>query len=171
MSGISGYGAYINYGAMYNGSANVSIGNAGAASVSGATETGKISDSQLRTMKRQGQIQCETCASRKYKDGSDEGDVSFKAPGHISPGSAAGRVMAHEQEHVANAYEKAGNKGGTVINATVSLKTAICPECGRAYVAGGVTNSTIKYPKDQYGQNRKSADYEAMSGKKINYAV
>ena len=42
--------------------------------------------------------ECETCKNRKYQDGSDEGDVSFKAAAHIDPKSAAARVRSHEQE-------------------------------------------------------------------------
>ena len=48
--------------------------------------------------------QCETCKERKYQDGSDE-MVSFKSAAHISPEASASRVMAHEMEHVSNAYE------------------------------------------------------------------
>mgnify|MGYP000182081211 CR=1 FL=1 len=47
--------------------------------------------------------ECQTCAKRKYVDGSNEFNVSFKAPGHISPEDSAAKVMAHEQQHVANA--------------------------------------------------------------------
>lgn len=79
--------------------------------------------------------------------------------------------MAHESEHVSNAFEKASKKNGKVMSATVSLKTAICPECGRSYVAGGVTRTAIKYPKGKYGENKKSADYQATSGANVDEAV
>ena len=49
---------------------------------------------------------CETCKERKYQDGSDENNVSFKTAAHISPESAASKVRAHENEHVSNAYKK-----------------------------------------------------------------
>lgn len=112
-----------------------------------------------KALKRSGRVQCETCASRKYQDGSNESDVSFKAPGHISPQASAATVMSHEQQHVSNAYQKAGEGNGRVVSASVSLKTAICPECGRSYVAGGVTNTTIKYNNSTpYGQAKKSMD-------------
>lgn len=42
--------------------------------------------------------ECQTCAKRKYVDGSNEFNVSFKAPGHISPEDSAAKVMAHEQQ-------------------------------------------------------------------------
>ena len=156
------------YGIEYTGSA--SAANTANASLSyqnkvQAAKTGQmegISDTQLRRMKRTGAVECSTCASRQYQDGSDEGDVSFKAPGHIDPSASAGKVMAHEQEHVANAYEKAAKGNGRVMSANVSLKTAICPECGRSYVSGGVTHTTISYSKDAYGQNRKSYEAEAV---------
>lgn len=130
-----------------------------------------ISPVRLKAMKRSGQVECETCASRKYKDGSDEADVSFKSAAHIDPSAAAGTVMAHEQEHVSNANQKAADKGGEVVSASVTLKTSTCPECGRAYVSGGVTNTAIRYPKNAYGQNQKSADYSSVAGQNINYAV
>ncbi len=90
---------------------------------------------------------CETCRERKYKDGSDE-DVSFKTPTHISPNAAGAAVRAHEGEHVSNAYKKAAMEGGRVIHCGVAIHTATCPECGRTYVSGGVTNTTIATPKE-----------------------
>ena len=65
--------------------------------------------------------ECETCRNRKYQDGSDE-MVSFKSAAHISPQASASRVMAHEQEHVSNAYKKAAQNNGKVISANVSLE-------------------------------------------------
>ena len=68
------------------------------------------------------------------------------------------------------ANRKAASKDGEVLNATVTLKTAVCPECGRSYVSGGVTNTAIKYPATSYGQNQKSADYPEFAGKNVDYA-
>ena len=104
--------------------------------------------------------ECQTCKNRKYQDGSDEMDVSFKAPGHIDPGNAASVVLGHEHEHVANAYQKAEQNNGRVEQATVRLKTAICPECGRTYIAGGVTNTQIKYFNEDnpYQKDMKESD-------------
>jgi hypothetical protein len=114
---------------------------------------------ELRALKRSGAIECQECANRKYVDGSNEGDVSFKAPGHISPQSSAATVMAHEQEHVANAYESASKNNGQVLRATVTLDHAICSECGRSYVSGGTTGTTIKYSENNpYGSNAKAFD-------------
>ena len=116
--------------------------------------------------------ECETCKNRKYQDGSDE-SVSFKSAAHISPEASAARVMAHEQEHVSNAYSKAAQKNGQVVSANVTLHTAVCPECGRTYVSGGETSTQIKYYNEQnpYQQDKKSADSVSFRGMNVNYAV
>lgn len=116
--------------------------------------------------------ECETCKNRKYQDGSDE-MVSFKSASHISPQASASRVRAHEQEHVSNAYKKAARGNGKVLSATVSLRTAICPECGRSYTAGGTTSTKISYSNESnpYQQNRKSADAAALIGQNLDVAV
>ena len=42
-----------------------------------------------------------------------------------------------------------GNKDNKeLVSATVSLQTSICPECGRVYVSGGTTHTTIRTKKD-----------------------
>lgn len=137
-----------------------------------AVKTGNtegIDSNQIKTLKRQGAVQCETCASRKYQDGSDE-NVSFKAASHISPQASAARVRAHEQEHVSNAYDKAAMSDGKVICASVRIQTAICPECGRTYTSGGVTNTAIKYSNENnpYMKDRKAADYSVLAGDNVD---
>lgn len=108
--------------------------------------------------------ECETCKERKYQDGSDE-MVSFKAAAHISPEASAAAVRSHEQEHVSNAYKKAALGGGKVLQASVRLQTAVCPECGRSYVAGGTTATKIQYKEDTpYGKGRKALQAEATKG-------
>ena len=116
--------------------------------------------------------ECQTCKNRKYQDGSDE-MVSFKSAAHISPTAAATAVRAHEQEHVSNAYKKAASNNGKVINASVSLHTAICPECGRTYISGGTTHTQIKYYNEDnpYQQALKTADRAKYSGMNLDYAV
>ena len=106
--------------------------------------------------------ECQTCKNRKYQDGSDE-MVSFKAAGHIDPGNAAAVVLSHEHEHVANAYNKARNNGGEVARASVHLKQAICPECGRTYIAGGVTNTQIKYFNEDNPYQRDMKESDAVN--------
>ncbi len=110
---------------------------------------------------------CETCANRKYQDGSDE-MVSFKSATHISPEAAASRVRAHEQEHVVNAYEKAEKNDGEVQSASVAIHTATCPECGRVYVSGGTTTTTIRYNEDNYAANAKKQDKSIIPGVNID---
>lgn len=125
-------------------------------------------NAEIKSLKRAGIIECETCANRKYKDGSDE-MVSFKAPGHISPQESAAKVRSHEQEHVSNAYSKASTGNGQVINCSVSLSTAVCPECGRSYVSGGLTSTQIKYNKDNpYDVNKKSLEADAIAGSHVD---
>lgn len=116
--------------------------------------------------------ECQTCKNRKYKDGSDE-MVSFKSPAHISPENAASAVRAHEQEHVSNAYSKAATGNGKVLSASVSIKTAICPECGRSYISGGTTRTQIKYYNEDnpYQKDLKAADHLKYSGMNLDYAV
>ena len=110
---------------------------------------------------------CETCANRKYQDGSDE-MVSFKSASHISPEAAATRVRVHEQEHVSNAYKKAEQKDAKVVQASVAIHTSICPECGRTYVSGGTTTTTIRYNQDEYADNAKKQDATVLPGANID---
>lgn len=111
---------------------------------------------------------CETCRRRKYVDGSNEANVSFKSPAHIDPASSASVVAGHEREHVANAVHKGSEPGAKLVSATVRLTTSICPECGRRYVSGGVTTTTIKYSSNPYSQELKSAIGNLMKGDKLD---
>lgn len=128
-------------------------------------------DPEEKAKKRSGAEECETCENRKYQDGSDE-NVSFKAASHISPEAAGAAVRAHEGEHVANAYDKAKQAGGEVVQASVSIHTSICPECGRTYVSGGTTHTQIKYPNESnpYQQQRKAEDAARYTGTAVNLA-
>ena len=116
--------------------------------------------------------ECETCKNRKYMDGSNE-NVSFKSAAHISPNAAGAAVRAHEGEHVSNAYTKAAQNNGKVVNASVAIHTSVCPECGRTYVSGGTTNTTIKYTNESnpYQQNQKSLDAAYLIGANIDYVA
>ena len=116
-------------------------------------------------------VECETCKNRRYQDGSDE-MVSFKTPGKISPEESFAKVSAHEQEHVTNAIAEGSKPGKELISANVSLKTAMCPECGRAYVAGGTTRTMMKtYGEDPFSQNQKAFEAEATKGNNIDYVA
>ena len=118
--------------------------------------------------KKSSPAECETCAERKYQDGSDESNVSFKAAAHISPTAAGAAVRAHEQEHVDNAYKKAKEGNGKVLQASVAIHTSICPECGRTYVSGGETTTKIAYGRDNdknpFLQNMKNRDAGLLRG-------
>lgn len=161
------YSVYGSYGAY---------GNSGAYGISGAdaaTVGEKDADSSKKVGRASSPEECQTCKSRKYQDGSNEVDVSFKNAAHISPNAAGAAVCAHEGQHVSNAYEKAAQKNGKVINASVSIHTAVCPECGRTYVSGGTTNTMIKYSNESnpYQQSKKSQDSLTLRGANLNVAV
>lgn len=115
--------------------------------------------------------ECQTCKNRKYRDGSDE-MVSFKSAAHISPAASASAVRAHEQEHVSNAYKDAAQNNGKVIQASVSIHTAVCPECGRSYIAGGETRTQIKYYNEEnpYQQDLKGSDKIKYLGMHVDMA-
>ena len=131
------------------------------------------SDPDERTLVRgrKPEEECQTCKNRKYKDGSDEADVSFKTAQHITPGTEAAKVRAHEQEHVANAYEKAKQKDGKVLQASVKIETSVCPECGRVFVSGGTTTTKIAYPNEEnpYQKERKAQDHANLTGIKADH--
>ena len=114
--------------------------------------------------------ECETCANRKYQDGSNEADVSFKAATHISPNAAASAVLSHEKMHVSNAYQKASLDNGKVVSATVNIHTSVCPECGRSYVSGGTTRTQIKYYNEEnpYQKNLKTTDSIKYKGRMVD---
>lgn len=158
---IGNYGLYGSYG---------SYGSYGANGADSADRHSAVPDENVKAGRKSSPSECETCRQRKYQDGSNEGDVSFKAPGHISPQASAGAVRAHEQEHVSNAYEKAAKGGGEVRSATVSLRTEICPECGTSYVAGGETRTTIAYPGEEnpYQKNKKALDAMKLVGANVD---
>ena len=114
--------------------------------------------------------ECQTCKNRKYQDGSDE-NVSFKAASHISPTAAGAVVRAHEGEHVSNAYSKATQEDGRVIRASVTIQTSVCPECGRTYVSGGVTDTAIKYQNEDnpYMKDFKAQQGNVLKGQNIDF--
>ncbi len=111
--------------------------------------------------------ECDTCKSRK--------EIRFPPlkRNHISPSASGARVRAHEAEHVSNAYSKAAEKDGQVVSVGVSIRTAVCPECGRTYTAGGETRTTLKYPNESnpYQKNQKALDAAKYIGANIDYAA
>ena len=168
MLGIAGIGNSIYYDPyLYGSSANAvaAAGTQTAGNTSNASSDGKTvvnpGQSEIKQPGRKSSpSECQTCKNRKYQDGSNESNVSFKSAQHIDPASAYSEVSAHEGEHVSNAYNKAREGNGEVVQASVAIHTAICPECGRTYVSGGTTTTQIKYPNESnpYQQSRKSSD-------------
>ena len=168
MTGIYGIGYYNNYSLTGNYGYGYSTG---AVSSAQPEEKGMVVNPGKSDVEKPGRksspAECETCKNRKYQDGSDE-MVSFKSASHISPQASASRVRAHEQEHVTNAYNKAAQNNGKVLSATVSLRTAVCPECGTVYTAGGTTTTKISYSDESnpYQQNKKSFHFITSAIKK-----
>jgi hypothetical protein len=112
-------------------------------------------------------IQCQTCKSRKYQDGSDDPGVSFKSAAHIDPGNSSAVVMSHEQEHVRNETVKASGEKKEIISQSVTLETSVCPECGRVYTSGGKTRTVTRsknMEKDPVAEYYNSANPTAGAG-------
>jgi hypothetical protein len=91
-----------------------------------------------------GKKECQACKNRKYKDGSGDSTVSFQTPTKLSPAAAEVAVRAHEQQHVAHEQARAKEEGRVVVSQDVVIHYAICPECGRMYVAGGTTTTATR---------------------------
>lgn len=106
--------------------------------------------------------ECKTCAERKYQDGSDDPGVSFKTAAHISPEQAAAKVRSHEYEHVVREQSKADRENKEVVSQSVRLHTDICPECGRTYVSGGVTNTVTRGKTEQPVESQNSEETDAV---------
>lgn len=111
--------------------------------------------------------ECQTCKERKYQDGSDDPGVSFKTAAHIAPEQAAAAVRGHEMEHVVRERASAEREDRKVVSQSVSYHTAICPECGKAYVSGGTTRTTTAADKsrgvqDAWGQQGKIGGFSAL---------
>ncbi len=168
---IGGFGYMNPYSIGYAGS-SMRTGQSEAASRTGKPVVNPGESKEVAPGRKSSPAECETCKNRKYQDGSDE-MVSFKSAAHISPEASASRVRAHEQEHVNNAFKKAAKGDGKVLAANVTLKTAICPECGRSYVAGGKTATKIQYSNEEnpYVKNRKAMDAASLIGNNVDYAA
>ena len=117
--------------------------------------------------------ECQTCKNRKYVDGSNE-NVSYKTPTHISPQNAAAAVMGHEREHMANAIAEGSKENKQLVSASITLHTAVCPECGRVYVSGGTTHTQIRTfrggeaNKNPYAKHQANLDYLMSAGKNLD---
>jgi len=135
---------------------------------SDATKIGQ--DAGKKVDKTDPSYECQTCENRKYQDGSNEHDVSFKSAAKVAPEAAASAVRSHEQMHVKNAYQKAEQDNGKVISANVTIHTSICPECGKTYVSGGTTRTMIKYGNEEnpYQKNLKNLQGGFLRGMNLD---
>ncbi len=154
MSGtLAGMNAYI--GNMRQGSGMQRADTAqranGMQKLGGADDSGKKGSSSAIAVdedsdkkRRFDSFECQTCKNRKYQDGSDDSGVSFQTPTKIAPEAAAAAVRGHEQEHVVRNQAKAKRDGDEVVSQSVTLHTGICEECGKVYISGGTTRTTLK---------------------------
>jgi len=101
--------------------------------------------------------ECQTCAERKYQDGSNDPGVSFKAAAHIDPDQSAATVRGHEMEHVVRNRAKAEREGREIVSQTVTISNAICPECGKVYTSGGTTRTVYSGAQQQNTQPAQQA--------------
>ena len=88
--------------------------------------------------------ECQTCRNRRYQDRSDDPTVSFQTPTQVPREGAYEAVRSHENEHVRNEQGRAEATGRKVVSQSVTVYTAVCPECGRVYVSGGETVTITK---------------------------
>ena len=92
--------------------------------------------------------------------------LSFKTATNVAPEQAAAAVRGHEQEHVVREQAKAKREDRKVVNQSVTIHTAICPECGDVYVSGGTTRTTTKanpVQEPQQEESKQNSGFEAMA--------
>ncbi len=123
--------------------------NYGGYNVGAESDYGKISEESDRK-RRFDSFECKTCENRRYQDGSDDMGVSFQTPTKLNPSEAAARVKSHEMEHVGRNQAKAEREGREVVSQSVTINTAICPECGKVYVSGGLTRTVTRGADDRF---------------------
>jgi len=122
----------------------VSDKNALAVKISSLERRIETLEGRLQKLDEKNNGECQTCENRRYQDGSDDPGVSFKTASKIAPESAAAVVRGHEMEHVYRNQAKAAREGREVVSQSVRLKSGICPECGKPYIAGGETKTVTK---------------------------
>jgi hypothetical protein len=112
-----------------------------------------------RGKKKQGADRdCQTCKERKYQDVSNDASVSFQTPTKLNPAEAEGAVRAHEHQHVAHEQARAEREDREVVSQNVVIHYAVCPECGKVYVAGGTTTTVTR---DATESEKLGAQYQA----------
>lgn len=133
----------------------------------------RIENLQTRLDKLSGEKkdgECQTCKERKYQDGSDDPGVSFKSATKVSPEAADAAVRGHEMEHVYRNRAEAAREGREVVSQSVSIKRAICPECGKAYTSGGVTKTVTK-PKQDNADKFNVGRTDTQNGKLFDHVA
>ena len=109
--------------------------------------------------------ECQTCKERKYMDQSNEGDVSFPAHTLTARGQAPALVMDHAGFLGLNGVAEAQKQNKRLVSVSVSLKTGVCPECGKTYIAGGTTRTKmLTYRENPYDQGRKAVEGTMLRG-------
>ena len=108
--------------------------------------------------------ECQTCKKRKYQDGSDDPGVSFKTATRVDPKMAQAAIRGHENEHVVRERAKAMQEDRKVLSQSVSYHNAICPECGKVYLAGGTTRTvTVNQPEPFTPQDEAEEEQKPFS--------
>ena len=98
------------------------------------------------------------------------------AAGSASAAEGAGKAILNPGESTkANPGKRvspADMNNGKVLQASVSIRTAVCPECGRTYVAGGETCTKIAYSNEEnpYVQARKGLNKQGLLGANVDMA-
>ena len=82
-------------------------------------------------------------------------------------------AIALSKDWITNAYKDAAQNNGKVVSCSVTLKAAVCPECGRSYIAGGTTSTQIKYYNEDnpYQKDLKQTDGLKYAGMNADYAI
>lgn len=143
-----------------NGEYNVEYGKSMSALMNANTSAAnKSGDSILPGSKNVvGIEECQTCKTRRYQDGSNDPGVSMKSPTNLSPGQAASAVFSHEREHYTREQAKAESEDREVIENSIRIFTAVCPECGKVYVSGGETRTMTRNKNEQASFAKKFFD-------------
>lgn len=118
------------------------------------SKPGPVQEIADKQAKKLGLKECQTCKSRRYVDVSDDPGVSFKTPTYIPAGMSGVAVARHENEHVVRGKARAEREGKEVVGISVNFIIGTCPECGRTYVAGGITR-VVTVPKLDKGKTQQ----------------
>ena len=109
--------------------------------------------------------ECQTCKERKYMDQSIVSDVSFPPPHLSAPGLAAQMFWTPAGVHVQTGCAHGKKQKTRLVSVSVSLKTGVCPECGKTYIAGGTTRTKmLTYRENPYDQGRKAVEGTMLRG-------